>query len=300
MSLRVQSPNFYKGRLNPVIWIVWHSTESSEVVGGAHHVAAGGFAKAESEASAHIVADDGSDKRYPDGIITCVNAADTAWHAKSANSRGYGIELVGRAAQSGVDWTDPYSLASIRNAAEYIKTVPELKHIPARWLTDDQLRRGESGHITHAQVTRVLGGTHTDPGQYFPAAYVMACLQARTTLEDEDDMTVSITQWDPCVEDEAGDLTPKWGVIAVPPVGASRSIPAGSSKEAWLHLRCPNRAVHIEGLWTVAANGATTSILVNHEMPHDTYRAWKLPPNTTQVSCLYSSEVPIAATLEVA
>ena len=165
------SPNMYKGRAGPLRWIVWHSTESSEVTGGAMNVAAGWFAKPASRASAHIVADAGE-------VVECVKPGDTAWHAARANSSGYGIEIVGRAGQGADAWSDPYSLAAIRNACRWINRIPILAGIPRRWLTDAQLRSKESGHITHAQVSRVLGGTnHTDPGPGFPFAYVMEQLK---------------------------------------------------------------------------------------------------------------------------
>ena len=177
MALWVPSPNKYNGRVNALTYIVWHSTESSEVRGGAHNIAAGWFARPQSQASSHIVADDGSDARYPDGIIECVKPRDTAWHASNANSRGYGIELIGKAYQGAANWRDAYSLAAIRNACRWIRNAPELAHIPARWLTDAELRAGNvPGHTTHAQCSRVLGGDHTDPGPDFPADYVMELL----------------------------------------------------------------------------------------------------------------------------
>lgn len=188
MSLFVATPNQYTGRRGPLTYVVWHATISAEVTGGAYNVAAGWFAKAAAQASAHIVADDGSDPRYPDGIVECVKPGDTAWHALAANSRGYGVELVGRADQDTVQWHDPYSLASIRNAAAWIRQHPALQHIPARWLTDAELARGDvPGHTTHAQVSRVLGGDHTDPGELFPGDYLMACLAG----QGEDDMPTS-------------------------------------------------------------------------------------------------------------
>lgn len=178
MSVWVPSPNHYYGRRQPLKWIVWHSTESAEVRGGAYNVGAGWFAKKASKVSAHIVVDDGADPRYPDGVVECVKPGDTAWHATSANAGGYGIEIVGRAAQSGGDWSDPYSLAAIRNACHWVNSNPSLAAIPRRWLTDAQLRNGERGMIPHSQVSRVLGGTHTDPGPGFPYAYVMEQLGA--------------------------------------------------------------------------------------------------------------------------
>lgn len=174
MSLWVRSPNFHPGRRAPLRWIVWHSTESSEVTGGAHNVAAGWFAKPASKVSAHIVVDDGSDPRYPDGVVECVKPVDTAWHAARANAAGYGVEVIGRAGQGVIPWMDPYSKAAVRNACRWLRSHPHLTHIPPRWLTDAQLRNNELGHIVHSQVSRVLGGTdHTDPGLGFPYAYVM-------------------------------------------------------------------------------------------------------------------------------
>ncbi len=180
MAIWVRSPNFHPGRRSPLRWIVWHSTESSEVRSGAHNVAAGWFAEPASKVSAHIVVDAGADPRYPDGVVECVKPADTAWHAANANAGGYGIEIVGRAGQGTGAWSDPYSLAAIANACRWILSNPALKDIPHRWLTDAQLRAGERGHIVHSQVSRVLGGTtHTDPGLGFPYAKVMENLGVR-------------------------------------------------------------------------------------------------------------------------
>lgn len=180
MSIWVPSPNFHPGRKAALKWIVWHSTESPEAVGGAYNVAAGWFAKTSSKVSAHIVVDDGGDPRYRDGVVECVKPANTAWHAANANASGYGVEIVGKAGQ-GQAWNDAYSLAAIRNACAWIAHCRELAHIPAAWLIDDQLRQGHYGHTTHAQVSRVLGGTnHTDPGPNFPASYVSECLLGPT------------------------------------------------------------------------------------------------------------------------
>lgn len=179
MSVWVPSPNYYYGRRQPLAWCVWHSTESAEVKGGAYNVAAGWFGKASSKVSAHVVVDNGADPRYPDGVVECVRPGDTAWHAARANAGGYGIEIVGKAAQSGTDWSDPYSLNAIRNACRWVRSNPSLMSIPTRWLTDAQLRNGERGHTVHSQVSRVLGGTnHTDPGVGFPFARVMENLGA--------------------------------------------------------------------------------------------------------------------------
>lgn len=174
--ITVSSPNFYKGRRRPLRLIVWHSTESSEVKGGAYNVAAGWFGKAESKVSAHITVDDGSDPRYASGIVQSVLPENTAWHCGNANADGYGIEIVGRAGQ-GVAWRDTFSLAAIQNACDWVNWLPAISWIPKRWLTDSELKAGAAGHVTHVQVARVLGGTtHTDPGPDFPFDYAMSSL----------------------------------------------------------------------------------------------------------------------------
>lgn len=180
MSIWVPSPNYYYGRRRALSWVVWHSTESTEAKGGAYNVARGWFADKASKVSAHVVVDNGADPRYPDGVVECVKPGDTAWHAANANAGGYGIEIVGKASQSGADWSDPYSLAAIRNACRWVRSNPSLHGVPARWLTDAQLRNGERGHTVHAQCSRVLGGTtHTDPGPGFPFAFVMENLSGQ-------------------------------------------------------------------------------------------------------------------------
>lgn len=178
--LYIPTPNKHLGRRKNLRLIVWHSTESSEVRGAAHNVAAGWFAKAASRVSAHITSDNGADGRYPSGIIESVYPWDTAWHCVNANSDGYGVEIVGRASQLGVNWRDPYSLQAIANACVWLRWNAHTNVIPSRWLTDTQVRKGEAGHVTHAQVARVLGGsTHTDPGAHFPFDYVMEVLGAQ-------------------------------------------------------------------------------------------------------------------------
>lgn len=174
--ITVLSPNKYNGRRRKLRLIVWHSTESAEVIGGAYAVAANWFGSVKSKVSAHVVVDDGLDPRYASGVVQCVLPQDTAWHAGNVNADGYGIEIVGKALQ-GVGWQDTYSLAAIQNACEWINWLPAISWIPHRWLTDTQLRGGEAGHVTHEQAARIMGGsTHTDPGPSFPKSYVMSCL----------------------------------------------------------------------------------------------------------------------------
>lgn len=174
MSLFIPSPNFYTGRKAPLKWIVFHTTESPEKTSAAYNIARNWFALESSRVSAHVVVDDGRDPRYPDGIIECVKPGDTAWHCANGNASGYGVEIVGYASQGTALWNDEFSLRSIRNAMTWVSSFAATKDIPERWLTDLQLRNGDKGFITHAQVSRVLGGTsHTDPGPNFPFQYAI-------------------------------------------------------------------------------------------------------------------------------
>ena len=180
MALWIPSPNYTPGRpAGGIAWVVWHSTESPERPSAARGIAAGWFARRESQVSAHVVVDDGSDPSYPDGVVEVVKPIDTAWHCgPMGNGRGYGVEVIGRAGQGEAAWRDDYSRAAVRNACRWIARHPALSNVPRRWLSDAELRRGERGHITHAQVSRVLGGsTHTDPGPGFPFGDVLAYLE---------------------------------------------------------------------------------------------------------------------------
>lgn len=176
MTLFVPSPNYTPGRAQPLRWVVWHSTEGGEVAGAAQAVARNWFGVESSRVSAHVVVDSTE-------VVECVKPGDTAWHCgRYGNAPGYGIEIVGRASQTVESWRDGYSLAALGNAADWVRSSCALEHIPARWLTDAQVKAGELGHVTHAQISRVLGGSsHTDPGVNFPHDYVLARLKGCAT-----------------------------------------------------------------------------------------------------------------------
>lgn len=157
------SPNYDPGRPGPIRWVVWHDTEGNETNGAAVNVARGWFGIRASGVSAHVVVD-------ALAVAECVRPQDTAWHCGPfGNPYGYGIEIIGHASQSVTDWLDPFSKAALRNACQWVLSVSGLAALPRRFLTDAELASGAHGHITHAQVSRVLRGTqHTDPGPNFP------------------------------------------------------------------------------------------------------------------------------------
>jgi N-acetyl-anhydromuramyl-L-alanine amidase AmpD len=161
------------------VWVVvWHSMESPEKGQTAENVA--NYFKSGSEgrkASAHYCID-------ADSVVQCVRCKDVAYGAPGMNRHGVHLELAGYANQGKAGWSDNYSQSTILNAVRLCKEVIGPKYgIPARWLTDSEIRRvakGEKikGHCTHADITRALGtvGGHTDPGAGFPRDGVMCLL----------------------------------------------------------------------------------------------------------------------------
>lgn len=162
----ILSPNISKGRKRKVQAIVIHTTESPEVPGSATNVAQNWFALKTSKVSAHYV-------QSAIETVQCVKESDTAWHAGKANGWTIGIELVGKAGQSSSDWCDPFSREMLGKAAMLVADICRRHDIEVRKLNPDelvQISEGSSltGICGHADVSKGLGGTHTDPGRSFP------------------------------------------------------------------------------------------------------------------------------------
>ena len=164
----IQARNYHKGRRKPIRVVVWHDMESPESHDAAENVGAWFGGSSAPQASAHSCHDDNS-------TVECVKPGDTAWHAPNANADGYGVEQAGIRNQGKTGWRDQFSEATIRQACKWLASLPELEHIPDRWLTDAELADGVTpGHTTHEQCSRVLGGgDHSDPGSDFPKDYTM-------------------------------------------------------------------------------------------------------------------------------
>lgn len=144
-------------------YCVIHTTEGAANSSAAENGAAYD-ARRTDDVSTHFFVDSNT-------VVQCVLTKDTAWTARDANARGIQFELCGRAATT--NWlTDPYYSAMLKQAAQVVAKVCKKYGMPARWLSDAELRSGTvKGLTTHAQVTRVLGGTHTDPGPHFPFSW---------------------------------------------------------------------------------------------------------------------------------
>lgn len=166
MATFKKARHFREGRSKTLRLIVWHDMETPEKATMAEAVA-NFFATTDKQVSAHVCADS-------DSVVECVKPEDTAFAAPGANADGYQVELAGKARQSAAEWKDAYSVATIKQAARWLAPIMRKHGIPARWLTDAQLRDGKSkGMVTHAQVSRVFKqSSHTDPGTGFPNAFV--------------------------------------------------------------------------------------------------------------------------------
>lgn len=158
VKARLYTPS---GKRN-VKWVVVHSMEFPELPTAAERVAAY-FAGASARGSAHYCVDDNS-------IVQCVAENDIAWHAAGGNLNSIGVEHAGYADQSLFQWTDPYSLAMLRNvSAPLVRDICSRYNIPIRYVGGAQLKRGMAGITTHNDVRLAFGKTtHTDPGQNFP------------------------------------------------------------------------------------------------------------------------------------
>jgi hypothetical protein len=88
------------------------------------------------------------------------------WGAKGANTMGWHIEHTGFAKWSRDEWLS-HEETIRRGAFKCVQHAVKFG-IPVKMLSDDELRQRQKGFITHAQCTRVLGGSHTDPGNNFP------------------------------------------------------------------------------------------------------------------------------------
>lgn len=185
--------NFYVGRLKKVKYIVIHSGETGEGSTPAEGMG-NWFARdhgAGGRSSTHVGADTDSICRY-------VKDTDTAFGAPNVNATGFHVELAGRAGQTAAQWDDADSRLILANGALAAAEASQRLGIPAVWLTDDELRAGvKAGFITHAQASRVLGGTHWDPGSNFPAARFMTLVRSHlggtsnTITPKEDEMSAA-------------------------------------------------------------------------------------------------------------
>lgn len=158
--------------------IVMHTMEVAEKAGTARMIAHDFATRSEdAKASAHCCVDDAD-------IIECVDANDIAYCAPGANADGIHIEMAGTFRQNAAQWTDAFSIATLDRAADAAAQYALEYGVPARHLSDDELRAGERGFVGHSQVSDVYKkearpSEHRDPGEAFPWDAFLASVQQR-------------------------------------------------------------------------------------------------------------------------
>lgn len=140
--------------------IVIHSLEAPARRGLAWDLAAGWLKNA--GVSPHAMTDPG------ETVETCPEDV-VGWHCGNGNQYGIGLEVVGYAAYTLDQWTTGDQWAALRLDAKRCAEAATRHGIPLRWLSLQQIRNGEKGVCTHADIALTKGGTtHTDPGSGFP------------------------------------------------------------------------------------------------------------------------------------
>lgn len=148
-----------------ILYIVEHDIESTNLTGAAEG-AAHWFTMAASGGSAQFCVDN-------DSIQQTLSMLTEAWGAPSVNHTGIHIEHMGVAHWTGAQWKAKAMPTIKRSAWLHAHIVRTMRDhgvkMPLVHLSDAQLRSGSRrGIVTHAQCTRVFGGSHTDPGSGFP------------------------------------------------------------------------------------------------------------------------------------
>jgi N-acetyl-anhydromuramyl-L-alanine amidase AmpD len=161
-------------RKHPINLIVMHTMESQEKIGTAKRVALWFAGKTAPHASAHITVDNKD-------VVTVVEDKDIAWHAgqSDVNMRSLSVELAGQASQTKAEWSDPFSKATLNNAAKKVADWCKTYNIPVVKLTPAQVAKGGKGICGHADVTKgyAISGGHTDPGKDFPWDFFIGLVQ---------------------------------------------------------------------------------------------------------------------------
>jgi peptidoglycan hydrolase-like protein with peptidoglycan-binding domain len=163
----ILSPNKYTGRRAPIRVIVLHTMEVDENDPNVAEAVGNAFANPARQASAHVGVDVDSECRY-------VADADTAWAALGVNNDGLQLEMAGRAGQTTGNWSDPASKKILERGAQRVATWCRTYGIPARRLSEAELKAGGHGIIDHVEASHVYGGTHWDCGPNFPWASFLA------------------------------------------------------------------------------------------------------------------------------
>lgn len=159
--------------LDQVKWLVLHDMENANYL-GADEATGSWFKNNASTGSSHFGIDNDSIQQY-------LRLDRIAWGAPGANEKGVHIEQMGVASWERSIWFNKAAGTISRTAwlLAWLK-LERFGWIPLVHLSDDDLRAGHSGIVTHRQLTRVFKtpGGHTDPGTGYPLAYVIQLAKA--------------------------------------------------------------------------------------------------------------------------
>jgi hypothetical protein len=189
-SVTIQALHVSDGINLPVVRVVVHATSPGPNVAGTLASAAGMatgtaryFQRRTAGGSAHYVIDIGGEE-------VCVAEDRIAQHAPP-NQNSIGIEICGQSYYTREQWLSPHVLPAVERAARRARDVCDRHSIPWRRLTVEQVKAGEKGVCSHADVSEAFKLTdHTDPGPDFPFDWFMAAGAPvpLPVLSEEDDM----------------------------------------------------------------------------------------------------------------
>lgn len=150
--------------LDRIRWIVLHDEEASTAESAAQW-----FANPDSRGSAHLCVDDLICYRTLDNV-------DIPWAAQGANEQGFHIEQAGFARWSLAIWKTHRQ--TLRRAAYKAAFHCHAFGIPPTFRFARDLKLGYKGITTHAECTKAFGGSHTDPGPFWPRRYFMSLVRS--------------------------------------------------------------------------------------------------------------------------
>lgn len=161
--------NYRQGRLRNVRLGVVHGTVSPAGPPRAK-ATADYFARDHGNPSSAHATVDGGGTAY-----RSVADADTAYAAKNANADGVHLELAMEPTHDpkagAAFFASPEGQATLRDGARVMGGWAAKYHLPAVWLTPDEVRAGKAGLCDHATISAAYPSTgHWDVGAGFPVA----------------------------------------------------------------------------------------------------------------------------------
>ncbi|MFA5387929.1 MAG: N-acetylmuramoyl-L-alanine amidase [Candidatus Paceibacterota bacterium] len=150
--------------LSKIRLIVLHDMENTDRDDAAENTGSW-FENRASGGSTHYGVDNDSIQSYLADNVIC-------WGAPHANLDGIHIEQMGKASWSTAEWLKNAD-GTLKRTAWLMRKLSKRLNVPLVLLSDSEVRAGKKGVVTHAQISRIYGGTHTDPGRGYPLSYVM-------------------------------------------------------------------------------------------------------------------------------